>query len=416
MPTQDSKIAQPAPGQLWRVLDDGRMAFWFDSHTVSDFTKCEQYFQLKNLLFAPQQLRVKGRPRSCISIGQWWSRVSELFYRRVAKWQLAPNVHEKPTMIDMMMIASHAWIDANMDAMEQDNPNAYEKFAIPVAYGQLGKYFPMVGEALSDTFIKRYQQAAHDLRNKAQVEEDDTKREALAAQARRLESRTALPLGALLMAMQYYNTYAEQDMENWHVIAAEEPFGYAGDIKVGETDKVVVFWQGKPDLVVYEKRTNVLAPIDQKTKDYIPYNIEVIWKPNNQMAGYIFALSKIAKDLGFDQAVVDRCILSVCGRLKPAEPRKKGASPKPRFVRVRPTWNQAELEEWAYGICRKAERMREVIETPDKAMRNEFMCHIYSGCEFRGIHSRPPGVRDLLIKSDLVKVDPWTPFDDEEGD
>jgi hypothetical protein len=408
MPTSESiGIPQPAPGQLWSVLEDGRWAFWFDAHTVSDFTKCETYFDWKNLRFAPQQLRPKGPMRACMTIGSWWSRVSELFYKRVAGWQASCNVidevyrDQKPTMMDILTIAAHAWVDSNMDALELADPAKYEKFAIPVRYGEFGKFFPN-GGAVEDMFLSQYRTKINKLRESEQREE-----------ARRLEARTALPLGALLMAAQYYDTFAEQDMRNWTVIAAEEPFGRHGDVCVGENDKVVVFWQGKPDLVVYEAATGVLAPIDQKTKDYIPYDVEKIWKPNSQMAGYIYALGVIANDLGYSNAIVDRCVLSVCGRLKPATPQKKGANPKPRFARVRPTWSQDELNEWRIGILNKAKRMRHIIETGE-ITRNEFQCHIYAGCEYRRLCSQPAGVRPIVIGADFNKQDPWTPFEDED--
>lgn len=423
--TTTTKYPQPAPGQLWSVLDDGRWAFWFDSHTVSDFSKCETYFELKNLRFAPQQLRRKGANAACMTIGSWWSRVSELFYKSVAAWQNDQQfpdkdtgfATQKPNLMDILHIAGQAWVDSGMDAMDDpNNPKLqakYEKFAIPVRYGEFGKYF-RDGSDVEEMFLGQYKRRIHDLRNKAQVASEKHDFDRFAEEARRLEARTALPLGALLMAAQYYDTFAEQDMRDWHIIAAEEPFGRAGDILLGESDEVVVFWQGKPDLVVFDPKTNVLAPIDQKTKDYIPYDIQNIWKPNNQMPGYIFALSQIAGDLGYTNVMTDRCVLSVCGRLMPATPQKKGATPKPRFTRVYPTWNEAELNEWRRGIVAKAERMRFVIQNPHKVTRNEFQCHIYGGCEFRGICSRPEGVRPIVIQSDFVRRDPWTPFEEEE--
>jgi hypothetical protein len=214
------------------------------------------------------------------------------------------------------------------------------------------------------------------------------------------------------MAAEYYNAFADLDQRSWKVIAAEAPFGRHGEVVLGETDKVVVYWQGKPDLVIWEESTGVLAPLDQKTKDHIPYNVNEIWKPHNQLAGYIYSIGAIANDLGFSNIIVDRCIVSVCARLRAATP-KKGASQKPRFVRVRPHYSQDELEEWRRGMVRKAERLRFAIESQDW-QRNEKACHVYGGCEFRGICSRPAGVRELMVKSDYELVDPWSPFEGEE--
>jgi hypothetical protein len=284
----------------------------------------------------------------------------------------------------------------------------------------IGKYFPSFG----DSFQNIYAAKAAALRKQASElpidsPENSKLHENLYNEARKIENQTALPLGPLLMAGQYYQTYAERDMRDWKVIAAEAPFGQHGEVVVGETDKVIVYWQGKPDLVVWEEKTGVLAPLDQKTKDYIPYNVEQIWKPHNQMSGYVYSLEQIASDLGFGNINVDRCIISVCGRLQPATPKTKGASPKPRFVRVRPTFSRDEITEWCHGILHKAHRLRDCIEKTKEFgsetwTRNEQSCHLYAGCDYRPICSRPPGVRPILIQCDYMVSDPWTPFDDED--
>ena len=391
---------QPEAGQWFQVLEDGRYAFYFDAHTLQTFSQCEQMFYLKNVLFAPQTLHLKGPQRACISIGSWWSRVSELFYKQMS------TSNNNVSIFDMIAIAGKAWVESDMDEMEKTQPEKYEKFAIPIRAAELGKYF--TDASVTPFFEFLYTAKAEEYRRNGNDEK-----------AREIESRTCLPLGPLLMAAQYYQNFYVQDARDWRVICAEAPFGRHGEVVIGETDKVVVYWQGKPDLVVWEEKTGVLAPLDQKTKDYIPYNVNTIWKPHNQMAGYIYAIQCIAKDLGFAEINVDRCIVSVCGRLKPAEPRKKGDAPKPRFVRVRPTFTRDEIEEWRLGILKKAERMRyclieNVIGHGDTFTRNESACHIWSGCEYRGICSRPAGVRPLIIQSDYIVQDAWTPFDSEE--
>lgn len=407
---KNNSASQPAPGQFFQVLEDGRYAFWFDASTISTFSDCNQRFYLKNVQFAPQQLRRKGPTHVVMTIGSWWSRVSELFYTSIA----AGN---SPTKLDMLKIAAEAWVEGDLDSMEKADPKKYEAFAIPIRAGEFGKYFPEVPSLFEELYshkAAKLREVAHEFRATADINHPQTQSviDRLDAEARQLESRTALPTGPLLMAAQYYTTFAELDQRSWKVIAAEAPFGRHGEVMLGETDKVVVYWQGKPDLVIWEEITGVLAPLDQKTKDHIPYNVNEIWKPHNQLAGYIYSVGVIANDLGFSNINVDRCIVSVCARLRSADP-KKGAAPKPRFVRVRPHYSQDEIEEWRSGMVRKAERLRYAIESQDW-QRNEQSCHVYGGCEFRGICSRPQGVRELMVKSDYELVEPWTPFEGEE--
>ena len=167
---------------------------------------------------------------------------------------------------------------------------------------------------------------------------------------------------------------------------------------------------------IYEEKTNCLAPLDQKTKDYIKSGVQDAWKPHAQTAGYIYSLRQLAKDIGFDGAIIDRCIISVCGRMRPAEPRKKGDQPKPRFVRVRPHYAVEEIEEWRLNTIAMAENLRTALVEGRWIKDSGRVCTPFAGnpCEYRGICSRPAGVRPLIIQSDFQLVDPWSPFDDED--
>ena len=428
---------QPHAGQLFQVLPDGRYAFWFDNSTSSTYTECQEKFHLKSVKYQPLTLHRKGPSGAAMNIGSWWSKVSEDFYKNIASAQNPTmwtehegNTYPKmPTITDMMVIAAKAWVSEGMDSLQLAQPDKYDKFAIPVAAGQLGKYFPNTD--FDEIFMGLYHQQAkwnrdraEDHRNQAAQFEVDNQPDKMQsclqiatnadAIALELEGRTSLALGPILMAAEYYQSFALQDMKDWKVIGAELAFGRHGEVIVGETDKVVVYWMGKPDLVIYEEKTNCLAPLDQKTKDYIKSDVQNIWKPHTQTAGYIYSIGQIAKELGYDGITVDRCIISVCGRLRPAEPRKKGDSPKPRFIRVRPHYAVEEIAEWQANILILAEQMRTSLEK-NQWTRNDKACHLYAGCDFRGICSRPEGVRPLVIQSDYELKEPWSPFDDDEN-
>ena len=137
------------------------------------------------------------------------------------------------------------------------------------------------------------------------------------------------------------------------------------------------------------------------------------YKPHSQTTGYIFALSKIAKDLGIDRPV-DRCIVNVAARSRPSDNPRDGKK-KPRFARVYVAYSSEELEEWRLGVLDKVTRMRHAIEHGDYIWR-EASCHLFRGCEFRRVDSTPPGARDIILTADFIKAEPWAPYEVEEED
>jgi hypothetical protein len=407
----DTDLPIPGRGELFRIREDGKYILWFDSHTISNFTECEQKFTYNTL----DRLRRKGPDRPCITIGQWWSRVSELFYTKMAAGPV--------TIGEIALIAAACWVENNMDAMRLTNPEKYEKFAMPTDASVFASLLGLTG--FDHLMLQTYKKRADKLRDAAtalarsEVAPEDQDKVAdqvlrLTGEADKLEQLTIFPMGPILMACQYYATYYEHDVRNWKVIGAEKPFGGASEVLIGEDDRVVVYYEGKPDLVLYEVPTGQLMPFDQKTKDYISSDNSVIWKPHSQTAGYIYSVQAIAKNLGYDQTV-DRCVISVCGRLLPAKPRTKGASPKPRFMRVYPQYSVQEIEEWRSTIMKKANRLRVVLENPKETTRVDgFLCHVFAGCDYRRLCAVAPGARKNVAATDYVQVRSWSPYNDEE--
>lgn len=421
------EIANPKPGELYRLLPDGRWALFFDSSTLANFTKCEQYGVYNTI----NRLRLKGPQAVCISIGSWWSKVSEKFYTECAasienesllnsgNWTQKGLQYLPITR--MAQIALEAWVEEDMDSMRLANPDKYEKFAMPVDASMFASMLGLQG--FDHQMFLAYKAKAIELRSLADSAEQQSGNtpenlleiQKMRAEANRLEQQTVLPLGPILMACQYYNQYAENDFRNWKIIGAEKPFGGSNEVFIGEDNKVMVFYQGRPDLVVYETPTDSLMPLDQKTKDYITNDVERIWKPHSQTAGYIYAVQKVARDLGFDRTV-DRCLISVCARNVRKTAPKKGETEKPRFRRVRPTYSPQELQEWQATIMRKANRLREALEYNSITRCDGFNCHVYGGCEYRQLCAVPAGSREMLKTQDYIQVKPWSPLFVEDED
>lgn len=215
--------------------------------------------------------------------------------------------------------------------------------------------------------------------------------------------------GAVAMIAQYYDFSYLYDSVHWKIVAIEAGFGRQREVKIGENSKVIVYYIGKPDLLTWEDGR--LIPIDHKTKDYIQSNIVNNFKPHAQTAGYLCAGQVLADKLGL-KTTLDRVLINVAARNEPSDNPRSGKK-KPRFLRIPVEYSQDELKEWRHQVIRKATRLRECIET-DEWLWNDSQCHVYSGCEFRSIHSRPPGVRDIMRSAHFNVVDAWSPYEPEE--
>ena len=213
--------------------------------------------------------------------------------------------------------------------------------------------------------------------------------------------------GAVLMAVEYL-PQAQLDAQQWKIIAVEAGYGLHGEVPLGENDKVIVNYVGKPDKVILQVADERLIPVDDKTVDNIEWDLQRKYKPHAQTAGYIFAVGHLAKALGYDK-IVDRCIINCAARKAPTEKPRSGKK-KPRFVRVYPNYSASEIEEWRLGIMAKATRMRYCIENNEYIWKEQ-SCHIYSGCNYRRIHSVAPESRQLVIDTDFVQVKPWKPYE-----
>lgn len=340
------------PGLLYEVLPDGRWAFYFDSSIISSFNTCEKLFWYRHHL----RLRRKGPGGYAMTIGSWWSKVMEYFYQGLMAQQHSLQVlqpwYEKNIVNQEFMLrcAGKAWVDLKMNEWEAKDPKRFTKFG--------GKN------------------------------------------------------AAIVMANRYYEAQASIDLNTFQIVAVEQGFGRRRECLIGESSQVLVFYIGKPDLVVYAKSDETLIPIDHKTIDYVRWDTQVKYKPHTQTAGYIFICNELARQLGYAKPVT-KCIINVAARAEPTDNPRGGGKPRPRFVRVFPSYSVEELEEWKRETIGKAERLRRCYEEGFFPKREAY-CHFYAGCEYRGIDSLSVGARDIAIKADYVQIEPWVPYEVEE--
>jgi hypothetical protein len=213
--------------------------------------------------------------------------------------------------------------------------------------------------------------------------------------------------GAVLMLQEYYNSQYIIDKQNWKVIAVEEGFGLNKEVLLGQTSRVVVYWIGKPDLVIVEGGR--LTPVDHKTVSRIDGYTTNRYKPSSQMPGYTHSCEVIAKSLGY-AVRVDRCVVNICSRARPTEKPRTG-NKRPRFVRAYPSFNREEIEEWRRGVINKCERLAHCLKTNEWTWSETSCDNFYMRpCDFKKLDSSTPSARDIVMAADFITGKPWQPY------
>jgi len=213
--------------------------------------------------------------------------------------------------------------------------------------------------------------------------------------------------GAVAMLNDYYESQYLIDQRNWKVVAVEEGFGLNKEVCLGETRTVVVYWIGKPDLVVVEN--DRLTPVDHKTVSRIDGFTTGRFKPSTQMPGYVHSCEVIAKSLGY-QVRVDRCVVNICSRSRPADKPRSGTR-RPRFIRAYPNFNREEIEEWRRNVVAKCERIAQCLRSNDWSWSETSCDNFYNRqCDFKKLDSTTPSARDIVLMADFIQGRPWQPY------
>jgi PD-(D/E)XK nuclease superfamily len=214
--------------------------------------------------------------------------------------------------------------------------------------------------------------------------------------------------GAVLMLQDYYYSQYLIDKNNWQVVSVEEGFGLNKEVLLGESSRVVVYWIGKPDLVVVENGR--LTPVDHKTVSRIDGSTTNRYKPSTQMPGYVYSCEVIAKSLGYDVRV-DRCVVNICSRSRPTEKPRGGGAKRPRFIRAYPNFNREEIEEWRKQVIFKCERIAHCLKTGEWAWSETSCDNFYMRpCDYKKLDSTTPSARDVILQADFVTAQPWVPY------
>jgi hypothetical protein len=211
--------------------------------------------------------------------------------------------------------------------------------------------------------------------------------------------------GALTMISEYATRQLPIDYRTWKILAAEASFGRNKEVCIGETDKIVLYWMGQPDLYVISDGR--VLPVDHKSTGWIDAYTSNKYKPDVQIPGYIIAGQILAKSLSLDFPI-DRAIINCVARTDRTD--KTDSGKFPRFKRFLISYTPDELDEWKRRRLQQAELLRNSIET-NTWQWNETACSsfYYKVCPFRDIHEKTPAVRLVVIAANYKKREPWIP-------
>jgi hypothetical protein len=213
--------------------------------------------------------------------------------------------------------------------------------------------------------------------------------------------------GAVTMIAEYAERQLPIDYVNWKILAAEASFGRNREVKIGETNKIILYWMGQPDLFVIANNSRV-HPVDHKSISKIDNFTHLKYKPHIQLPGYIIAAQIILKNMGYDLPV-DRVVVNACARTDSTD-KKTGEQKRPRFKRFMIGYTQAELEEWKVRRIDQASRLREYFES-GRWPWNEYACGNQWGrpCPFQQVDDKTPETREIVLQANFMKRAAWIP-------
>lgn len=178
---------------------------------------------------------------------------------------------------------------------------------------------------------------------------------------------------------EYARYYEDETTENIIPVAVEEPFL----VKIFEDDDLIVYVQGKPDLIFRYSNSNDLILMDHKrvSRDS---NISAL---RNQFLLYCVACQ------------TDTFIVNKVGF-------QKSYKPKERFKRVPFIYNKEILDEWKTEVVGRAREMI-LAQQFESYPKNRSSCEKWDGCWYQRYCTTRPSAREFLIGTEFIISESW---------
>jgi len=149
----------------------------------------------------------------------------------------------------------------------------------------------------------------------------------------------------------------------------------------GYLDKVVTF---NGDRFIKDYKSTTSTPSDYYWRQF---------DPNNQMTLYTLA-GQVAFQVPVKGVIIDSAQIMIDST---------------RFTRGITYRTQEQLDEWLVDLKYWLEKAQEYAQDGYWPM-NDTACDKYGGCKFREICSKSPDSREIFLKSNFTKEEPWNPL------
>lgn len=163
-------------------------------------------------------------------------------------------------------------------------------------------------------------------------------------------------------------------------------------------DGVPVLLCGHLDRVANFNGTGLYVVDRKTTTGSISDDYYSRYSPDNQMTLYTLA-GKVVFELPIKGVIIDAAQIQVGGT---------------RFHRGFVNRTQSQLDEWVYDLgfwIKIAQAYAEAAYWP----QNDKSCHMYNGCNFRGVCARDQAVRPAYIAADFIEH-AWNPLNSRGGE
>lgn len=160
---------------------------------------------------------------------------------------------------------------------------------------------------------------------------------------------------------------------------------------------VPYLWCGHFDRACVDQSDNIWIQDSKSTKYALSSNYFDKYSPDNQMSGYTVG-SKVAFSIPAKGVMITAVQLG-------AEWCRYGLGFAPR--------TEGQQREWIADILFYIALAQQCAEE-DYWPMNDKACHHYGGCQFRGVCSKSPEVREKFLESDFIRR-PWNPLETREA-
>lgn len=218
--------------------------------------------------------------------------------------------------------------------------------------------------------------------------------------------------GVLIMLIEFMKVF---DNDKFEIIATEMAFGRDREVPIldwritGHDSHIInkydldMYLVGRPDLVISNGQR--IGPLDFKTAGRFTGREQNMYKPYDELAGYVYAIDYILgnkyKSRGFSCDIA----FVVCVLKSSSEKIEKKSLSFPV------SYTRSELEEYRLRQISTFNRIYELLVLGEIPQWNTQLCNndFYHDCQYKPLHNISLRDRQLIINGNFIKTERWNP-------